>query len=105
MRFAFAIHGFAITILHFTSIKDYFETVIYSQILIVICVIIGLTSLMLDYKKNRSSESVNILKMFKILIIFVIFEIINFSFSFYEYYHYIFRWVLSSSVHTYLLNM
>ncbi|MBN3490438.1 GGDEF domain-containing protein [Acholeplasma equirhinis] len=85
LKYLFVAHFIAITVLHFTGIQDYFETVIYSQLWIVVGIILATVSLILDYKNHKNLESIKIFKSLIIIIIFGVFEFINFILGGFEY--------------------
>lgn len=84
MKYLFIVYSIVITLLHFTSVADFFETVIFTQLLIVAGIITAITSLVFDYKKHDNKILLKILNGFVVIIVFAVFELINFLFGQFE---------------------
>lgn len=84
MKYLFIIHILVITTLHFVSIADYFETVVFSQAWIAFGIVLSIIALILDYKKTRQHQTIKVLYGFIALMIFAILEFINFLFGIFE---------------------
>lgn len=74
----FYIQSILITVFHALDISDYFESVIYTQIFLVLGIIVVITTLVLEAIQNHSQEARKIMKYFSFLLVFVLFELINF---------------------------
>jgi len=74
----FYVQSVAITAFHAFDISDYFETVIYTQVFLVLGIIMVITTLVIEMVKNKSQEARKVLKYFSFLLIFVLMELINF---------------------------
>ena len=80
----FSIQAFLILLFQGLSIMDFFESVIITQILIVLAIILAIITLWLDYKKRENVEAFKILKALGLLMIFGILELINFIINNFE---------------------
>lgn len=84
MKYWFIIHLLVITILHFSNIADFFETVVLSQVWIAIGIVLAIIALILDYKKNKENETIKALQAFIVLMVFAMLEFVNFLFGIFE---------------------
>jgi diguanylate cyclase (GGDEF)-like protein len=74
----FYVQSILITVFHAFDISDYFESVIYTQVFLVIGIIVVITTLVLEMVRNKSTEARKVLKYFSFLLVFVLIELINF---------------------------
>ncbi len=74
----FYVQSVLITVFHAFDISDYFESVIYTQIFLVLGIILVITTLVLEATRNQSLEARKVMKYFSFLLVFVLFELINF---------------------------
>lgn len=78
MNYIYITHIVIITILHFTGVADYFETVLFSQLWLALGIVIAMTSLILNYKKTRHKNLQKFIKAFLVLVFFAIFDLLSF---------------------------
>lgn len=78
LTIVFSVQAFLILILQGFSIMDFFESVVITQILILIGIITVIYTLWLDVHHRQNEDAKKILRMLAVLIIFGLMELINF---------------------------
>jgi len=67
-----------ITVFHAFDITDYFESVIFTQVFLVMGMIMILTTLALEFYKHKNTEAIRVSKYFIFILFFMLLELINF---------------------------
>jgi diguanylate cyclase (GGDEF)-like protein len=80
----FYVQSVLITVFHAFDIADYFESVIFTQLFLILGIIIVISTLVLEATRNQSQDAKRIMKYLSFLLIFVLFEMINFLFGHFE---------------------
>lgn len=79
LKIIFMIQFLVVIILYLTGLADFFQSVIFTQILIIIGVIVMFTVLLLEVRKHQNKEAMTFIKAFGVLAFFGIFELIGFA--------------------------
>ena len=79
MRYIYFINFVLVIAMYLFNILDFFESVIISQITLLVGIIILIWTLILEIKKESNQKAIKFAKVFGFLVIFVILELINFA--------------------------
>ena len=78
LMMVFILQFFMINLFSLTGVFDFFESVIVSQILLIIGILIALILLIIEVKKDKNERAFKFIKAFLVLVAFAAIEIINF---------------------------
>jgi diguanylate cyclase (GGDEF)-like protein len=78
IKYFFLAQFFFVITMYLTNTLDFFESVIITQVEILITIILVGTLLVIEYKKENNQKALSFIKIFGFLTIFVVLEFINF---------------------------